>query len=49
MTLLVFGWVQKAKKLQKKEKNHRAMDDIRESIKELQYYKEIIFKSRRSK
>jgi len=27
-----------------KKNNHRAMDDIRESIKELQYYKENIFK-----
>ncbi|OEL37296.1 hypothetical protein BAE44_0001685, partial [Dichanthelium oligosanthes] len=32
----------------RKEKNHRALDDIRESIKELQYYKENIFKSRKS-
>jgi oligoribonuclease len=27
-----------------KEKRHRAMDDIKESIKELKYYKENIFK-----
>jgi oligoribonuclease (3'-5' exoribonuclease) len=38
-----------SKEAPRKEKNHRAMDDIRESIKELQYYKESIFKSRRSK
>ncbi|KVH94173.1 Exonuclease [Cynara cardunculus var. scolymus] len=29
----------------KKEKKHRAMDDIRESIAELKYYKEHVFKS----
>ncbi|KAF2569980.1 hypothetical protein F2Q70_00000140, partial [Brassica cretica] len=28
-----------------KKNNHRAMDDIRESIKELKYYKETIFKA----
>lgn len=32
------------KKAPLKEKNHRAMDDIKESIKELKYYKESIFK-----
>jgi oligoribonuclease len=30
-----------------KKNNHRAMDDIRESIKELKYYKKTIFKARR--
>ncbi|XP_021832872.1 oligoribonuclease isoform X2 [Prunus avium] len=33
------------KKAPTKENNHRAMDDIRESIKELKYYKENIFKA----
>ncbi|XP_040379664.1 oligoribonuclease-like [Oryza brachyantha] len=43
-------WFPKERKqVPRKEKNHRAMDDIRESIKELQYYKENIFKSRQSK
>ena len=37
------------KQTPRKQKNHRAMDDIRESIKELQYYKDNIFKSRQSK
>ncbi|KAM7277445.1 hypothetical protein ACFE04_019311 [Oxalis oulophora] len=32
------------KKAPKKENNHRAMDDIRESINELKYYKDNIFK-----
>ncbi|XP_010417839.1 PREDICTED: oligoribonuclease-like [Camelina sativa] len=32
-----------------KKKNHRAMDDIRESIKELKYYKETIFKANRAR
>ncbi|KAL0674888.1 hypothetical protein Bca4012_002869 [Brassica carinata] len=30
-------------------KNHRAMDDIRESIKELKYYKETIFKANKAR
>lgn len=34
------------KRAPKKEKNHRAMDDIKESIKELKYYKSNIFKSK---
>lgn len=39
-------WFPKArKKAPSKEKNHRAMDDIKESIKALKYYKESIFKS----
>ncbi|ESQ50053.1 hypothetical protein EUTSA_v10002092mg [Eutrema salsugineum] len=32
-----------------KKKNHRAMDDIRESIKELKYYKENIFKANKAR
>ncbi|KAG8064000.1 hypothetical protein GUJ93_ZPchr0004g38774 [Zizania palustris] len=40
-------WFPKEKKqAPRKEKNHRAMDDIRESIRELQFYKENIFKSK---
>lgn len=37
------------KKAPPKEKKHRAMDDIRESIEELKYYKEHIFKSKSKK
>ncbi|KAJ0792354.1 putative oligonucleotidase [Helianthus annuus] len=37
------------KKAPKKEKNHRAMDDIKESIAELKYYKENVFKPLKSK
>ncbi|CAN6234547.1 unnamed protein product [Urochloa humidicola] len=49
ITALCSRWFPKEKKAApRKEKNHRALDDIRESIKELQYYKENIFKSRRS-
>ncbi|KAK7843719.1 oligoribonuclease [Quercus suber] len=32
-----------------KKKNHRAMDDIRESIMELKYYKDNIFKASKSR
>ncbi|KAL3828988.1 hypothetical protein ACJIZ3_017790 [Penstemon smallii] len=37
------------KKAPRKESKHRAMDDIKESIKELQFYKENIFKSKSRK
>ncbi|CAH1417988.1 unnamed protein product [Lactuca virosa] len=37
------------KKAPKKENKHRAMDDIKESIAELKYYKENVFKSSKSK
>lgn len=37
------------KKAPTKENKHRAMDDIRESIMELKYYKENIFKASRSR
>ncbi|XP_055812908.1 oligoribonuclease-like isoform X3 [Solanum dulcamara] len=37
------------KKAPKKENKHRAMDDIKESIAELKYYKEHIFKASKSK
>ncbi|KQJ81859.1 oligoribonuclease [Brachypodium distachyon] len=50
ITALCIRWFPKEKKqAPRKEKNHRARDDIRESIKELQYYKMNIFKSRQSK
>ncbi|KAF0890564.1 hypothetical protein E2562_003776 [Oryza meyeriana var. granulata] len=50
ISALCTRWFPKERKqAPRKEKNHRAMDDIRESIKELQYYKENIFKSRKSK
>lgn len=37
------------KKAPRKENKHRAMDDIKESIAELKYYKENVFKSPKSK
>lgn len=37
------------KKAPRKENKHRAMDDIKESIAELKYYKENVFKSTKSK
>ncbi|KAK6925514.1 hypothetical protein RJ641_007233 [Dillenia turbinata] len=37
------------KKAPVKEKKHRAMDDIRESISELKYYREAIFKPSKSR
>lgn len=37
------------KKAPSKEKKHRALDDIRESIMELKYYKENIFKTKSKK
>ncbi|KAL5215097.1 hypothetical protein ABZP36_004249 [Zizania latifolia] len=47
ITALCMRWFPKERKqAPRKEKNHRAMDDIRESIRELQYYKENIFKSK---
>lgn len=38
-----------SKKAPPKENKHRAMDDIRESIRELKYYRENIFKASKSK
>ncbi|CBI24335.3 oligoribonuclease isoform X1 [Vitis vinifera] len=38
-----------SKKAPSKENKHRAMDDIRESIRELKYYRENIFKASKSK
>lgn len=37
------------RKAPQKEKKHRAMDDIRESIAELKYFKENIFKAPKNK
>lgn len=42
-------WFTDNKKAPKKENKHRAMDDIKESIAELKYYKENLFKSPKSK
>uniref|UniRef100_A0ACD5ZCL2 Uncharacterized protein n=2 Tax=Avena sativa TaxID=4498 RepID=A0ACD5ZCL2_AVESA len=49
MALCIRWFPKERKQTPRKEKNHRAMDDIRESIKELQFYKDNIFKSRQSK
>ncbi|KAH0453555.1 hypothetical protein IEQ34_017879 [Dendrobium chrysotoxum] len=51
ITALCMRWFPKEKKAAPtKEKRHRAMDDIKESIRELKYYKESIFKGfRKSK
>ncbi|GMI74357.1 hypothetical protein like AT2G26970 [Hibiscus trionum] len=47
---LCFRWYPRdQKKAPAKEKKHRAMDDIRESILELKYFKETIFKSKSKK
>lgn len=47
---LCFRWYPKdQKKAPSKENKHRAMDDIRESILELKYYKQNIFKPSRSR
>ncbi|VVA38116.1 PREDICTED: oligoribonuclease [Prunus dulcis] len=42
---LCVRWYPRDRKAPPKENNHRAMDDIRESIRELKYYKENIFKA----
>ncbi|KAL0910659.1 hypothetical protein M5K25_021661 [Dendrobium thyrsiflorum] len=51
ITALCMRWFPKERKAAPtKEKRHRAMDDIKESIRELKYYKESIFKGfRKSK
>lgn len=46
---LCFHWFPEDKKAPEKEKHRRAMDDIKESITELKYYKEHVFKSPKSK
>ncbi|KAK4760545.1 hypothetical protein SAY87_005438 [Trapa incisa] len=48
-TLCIRWYPKDQKNLPSKENKHRAMDDIRESITELRYYKENIFKSRLKK
>ncbi|XP_078440574.1 polynucleotidyl transferase, ribonuclease H-like superfamily protein isoform X2 [Wolffia australiana] len=47
---LCLRWYPKdCKRAPSKENNHRALDDIRESIKELRFYKSNIFKAKRTK
>lgn len=45
MALCIRWFPKEKKKAPAKEKKHRAMDDIKESIRELKYYKESIFKA----
>ena len=42
---LVDRWYPKNKDLPKKKESHRALDDIRESIEELRFYRNTYFKS----
>lgn len=42
---LVRRWYPKNKELPKKKENHRALDDIRESIEELSFYRKTYFKA----
>lgn len=42
-------WALEKNRAPAKKNNHRAMDDIRESIKELKYYKETIFKANKGR
>ena len=42
---LNFRWYAENKSLPRKKLNHRALDDIRESIAELKFYRETIFKN----
>ncbi len=42
---LIDRWYPKNKDLPKKKDNHRALDDIRESIEELRFYRQTYFKS----
>ncbi|KAG5525787.1 hypothetical protein RHGRI_032168 [Rhododendron griersonianum] len=46
-SLCIRWYPRENKKAPSKEKKHRAMDDIRESIAELKYYKEHIFKTKK--
>ncbi|CAA7018393.1 unnamed protein product [Microthlaspi erraticum] len=47
---LCFRWFPREKsRAPAKKNNHRAMDDIRESIKELKYYKDTIFKANKGR
>ncbi|XP_006647308.1 oligoribonuclease-like isoform X2 [Oryza brachyantha] len=49
MALCIRWYPKERKQTPRKEKNHRAMDDIKESIAELKYYKDNIFKPQKSK
>lgn len=49
MALCIRWFPKERKQTPRKEKTHRAMDDIKESIAELKYYKENIFKPQKSK
>lgn len=45
---MVLLFISENKKAPSKDNKHRAMDDIKESIKELKYYKANIFKESKS-
>ncbi|KAJ3692388.1 hypothetical protein LUZ60_012738 [Juncus effusus] len=49
MALCIRWFPREKKKAPQKKNNHRAMDDIKESIQELKFYKENIFKFQKSK
>ncbi|KAF0935896.1 hypothetical protein E2562_036632 [Oryza meyeriana var. granulata] len=49
MALCIRWYPKERKQTPRKEKNHRAMDDVKESIAELKYYKDNIFKPQKSK
>lgn len=42
---IVDRWYPKSKDLPKKKENHRALDDVRESIEELRFYRKAYFKT----
>ncbi|XP_066327346.1 oligoribonuclease-like isoform X1 [Miscanthus floridulus] len=49
MALCIRWYPKERKRTPRKQKTHRAMDDIKESIAELKYYKDNIFKPQKSK
>jgi len=49
MALCMRWYPKERKQTPRKQKTHRAMDDIKESIRELKYYKDNIFKPQKSK
>lgn len=49
MALCIRWYPKERKQTPRKQKTHRAMDDIKESIAELKYYKDNIFKPQKSK
>jgi len=49
MALCMRWYPKERKQTPRKQKAHRAMDDIKESIRELKYYKDNIFKPQKSK